>query len=158
MKKNKSTRLREYLEEIGALRKQRDEITLEIFRSIRLLKFTARSIQGAGGKFREAIDVLVNRLDKECPGLTDAIKIVLRRAPGKIFSPIMIREELEDNGFTFTKYRSNPLVSINSVLKRIDDDEAIAIEAEGRTGYQWKIMGSVALLRMLDEEGDEEEK
>lgn len=157
MKNRTITRLIEYIEEIGELRKRRDEITLEIFRSIRLLKFTANSIQEDGGEIRVAVDAIIDRLEKECPGLTDAIKTVLRRSPNKIFSPVTIREELEDHGFTFNKYRSNPLVSINSVLKRIEDDEVRVVEAEGRRmGYQWKLMGTGDLYKMLKKKEAEE--
>ena len=148
--------LENLLQEIKRLRDRRDELNLNIIRVIRLIEFTTSMLPEGGVEFGRRADELVKRLTSESVSLGEAVQIVLRRSPHKKFTPPMVRDELDGNGFSFAAYRSNPLASIHSTLKRLHDDGVVAISPDGsKSAYKWKLFESGALLRMLKKEGKE---
>ena len=156
---NYSDHFKELINEVKELREQRDELNFKLFQVIRLVEITASMIPDQGSGFREAADVFISRLMKEAIGLTEAIRTVLRSSPGSMFMPVTIRKELERRRFPLGKYKSNPLASINSVLKRLCDDGEIKFLnlSNGKPAYQWKLLGGMALLDLM-EKGKENAK
>ena len=73
------------------------------------------------------------------PKLTDACRTILRSMTRPVSAP-EVRQELEILGFDFSRYVSNPLSSIHTVLKRLaQSGEACASsDQDGRPTYQWK--------------------
>ena len=148
--------LEQLLHDINRLRVQRDSVNLDIFKVIRLIEMTASMIP-EGEEAREASKHLVSRLLKESIGITDAVQTVLRMKTRKPFTPVEIREALAKSGFPFETYKSNPLTSINSVLKRLLADGGVSVlERDGKLRYRWKKAGGDQLIRMLKKENEEE--
>lgn len=73
-------------------------------------------------------------------GITDAIRTVLRKAPGSL-SAAEVRQNLHDGGFDMSGL-TQPMASIYKVLARLADDSQEAErekEENGRVAYRWKI-------------------
>ena len=136
--------------EIKRLRDERDAINFDFLKVIRLLEVTASMLPDADVDFVQTTDAIMMRLNRESIGLTEAVQIVLRRSPGTIFAPPQVRKELERNGFSFVGYRSNPLTSIASTLKRLHGEGTVSLltSSGGKKGYRWKLLGSGAWLDM----------
>ena len=142
--------LENLLKEIKRLREERDGINFNIIKVIRLIEFTASMLPEGGVEFGKRADKLVKRLVSESIGMSEAVQVILRSSPHKTFTPPMVRRELEGNGFSFAAYRSNPLVGINSTLKRLHADGVVTISPDGKkNAYKWKIFEISALLKML---------
>lgn len=71
------------------------------------------------GLMQEAIEQVM----KEDMGLTDAVRKLLESNPNEWFDAIKVRDRLNQNGFDFSGYTSNPLASIHTVLKRFKRKE-----------------------------------
>ena len=143
------------INEIGELRKQRDEINVRIARTTRLIEATGDMIPDSDiqAGFRGALERFVDRLHSENIGLTEAVRAALRSQPEKSFTPAMLRESLEHNGVIFRGYRSNPSISINSVLKRLDEGEVkVTRLADGAMFYQWKMLGNQRVFELMSKE------
>lgn len=139
------------LGEIKRLRDERDALNFTLLRLTSLVKVTASMFPEAGRDVREATEGFIKRLNKESVGLTEAVHMVLRNSPGEKFTPPMIRKELERNNFPFADYRSNPLASINSTLKRLHAYGSLMLfpGSKGKPIYQWRMVGTRELLKML---------
>lgn len=54
-------------------------------------------------------------------------------------TPIEVKNELDKRGYDFSSYKSNPLSSIHSILKRFKPSEVETMAlATGGTTYRWK--------------------
>lgn len=73
------------------------------------------------------------------PKLTDACRAILQSAPRPL-TAAEVRRELEVTGFDFSRYHSNPLSAIHTVLKRLADSGQAesGSNAEGRATFRWK--------------------
>jgi hypothetical protein len=71
--------------------------------------------------------------------LTVTIRKILHDNPGIFFTPVEVKEHLDARGYDFSRYKSNPLSSVHSILKRFkrSEVETVAI-ANGGTAYRWK--------------------
>jgi|SRR5215469_3672270 len=82
-----------------------------------------------------------NELDKyftQQVGLTQAVREVLQGANGFLAAP-QIKIILEARGYDFSKYTSNPLISIHSILKRFKRSEVDkGLWPDGTPSYRWK--------------------
>jgi hypothetical protein len=71
-------------------------------------------------------------------GLTQAIRKILQEEDGFLTVP-EIKEVLEHNGYDFSIYKSNPLSSIHSILKRFKPSEVtVRYWTTGSPSYRWK--------------------
>jgi hypothetical protein len=71
-------------------------------------------------------------------GLTQAIRELLQ-ATNSHLAATQIKEILEDRGYDFSAYTSNPLSSIHSILKRFKPSEVSKeLWPDGVAGYRWK--------------------
>jgi hypothetical protein len=71
-------------------------------------------------------------------GLTMCVRDILQNTDGFI-TPVQIREKLENNEYDFSAYKSNPLSSIHSILKRFKPSQVQTNTfPDGTTGYRWK--------------------
>ena len=68
--------------------------------------------------------------------LTDACRDLLR-AIGVPLAPVKVKEGLELGGYDFSAYRSNPLTSIHTVLKRLVASGETRVFRDGGVAYQW---------------------
>jgi len=72
-------------------------------------------------------------------GLTDAIRTILRQAPGDWLTVTNVRDRLINRGFDFNDYSTNPLASVSTVLRRMKPEEVETATVDGGvTAYRWK--------------------
>ena len=71
-------------------------------------------------------------------GLTEAIKEILRKRPPEWLAPIQVRDRLQEGGFDFSGYTSNPLSSVHSVLKRFKPNEVESKDGPHGRMYRWR--------------------
>ena len=70
--------------------------------------------------------------------LSDAVRLALQTSSGAL-SPVQVRERLIALGYDTSKYTTDFLATLHTVLKRLQQHhevEAIAL-AGGKTGYKW---------------------
>lgn len=135
-----------HMDKFRTLEKKRNEITAEMRRVQQMAKAALAMLPD------EERAVMAERLKEwELPteGLTDAIRSVLfnhfnqwrregKRAVGNalLMTPVQIKEALEQSGYDFSAYKSNPLASIHAVLKRLEKKEVNTEKLpDGSTGY-----------------------
>lgn len=113
------------LEELSRLMAEREELDSKreaIDDRITKLRNAIIGLGGLSGKtqFSIASDHPELFPDNAIPdvGFTDAIREVFRMYDESQFSPVQIRDELQETGFDIKKYK-NVLASIHSILKRL---------------------------------------
>jgi hypothetical protein len=120
--------LQEQLENLTA---QRDDIE-------RMISATKQSIHGVltmknqmfGG--RPVTPVATTSLTDACRHLMKAVGVPL--------TPSKVKEGLEMGGYDFSGYRSNPIASIHTVLKRLAEKKEVSPLTDGGqrvVAYQW---------------------
>jgi hypothetical protein len=70
-------------------------------------------------------------------GLYDAVRQVLERHPKEFLTVARVRDELLHT-FDFSRYRSNPLASVSTALRRFKRTDVEVTEIAGVTAYRWK--------------------
>ncbi len=68
--------------------------------------------------------------------LKRAIHHVLLGAHPSYLTATIVRDRLQANGFDFTEYKSNPLASVSSTLRRAKAGEIESTQIEGVTAYR----------------------
>lgn len=69
-------------------------------------------------------------------GLTQTIRNILQQA---VLTPVQVKDKLDAMGYDFSGYKSNPLSTIHSILKRFKPSEVETIpQMDGSTAYRWK--------------------
>jgi hypothetical protein len=131
----------EHLVRLGALSKQREDIDREIYKVTQMLAACYNMLSEQDQKkSSEAFSTVREFITRRDMGLTDAIRNILQSDPKHWFTPIQIRDRLQESGFDFSGYTSNPLSSVHSVLKRFKPEEVRTSDGiEGRR-YQGIIM------------------
>ena len=69
--------------------------------------------------------------------LTECCRDILQKN-GEWMSAVQVRQALQAAGFDFSKYKSNPLASIHTTLKRLAQDEVDAETRPEGQFYRWK--------------------
>ena len=125
--------------EFGELLKARQHLDVQIsklkqfiFATINMLPDEERA------KFRKQINDLSATVDAQAAGLTDSIRRILDTAYPKHLTVSVVRDRLEDAGFDFTGYTSNPLATIGTILRRMVPKEAEVTENDGVSAYRRK--------------------
>jgi hypothetical protein len=70
--------------------------------------------------------------------LTEAVRRALGKAGREYLTPVQIRDQLVRSGYDFSRYESNPLVSVHSTLNRIKDELEVATLEDGTKGYRFR--------------------
>lgn len=68
--------------------------------------------------------------------LKDAIHNVLRQAYPTYLTAANVRDRLQTAGFDFSYYKSNPLASVSTTLRRFDTNEVESTQVESVTAYR----------------------
>lgn len=90
------------------------------------------------GKLLTVYTAALEQVTKEQIGLTDAIRNVLESNPMEWFHAVKVRESLNQSGFDFSTYTTNPLTSIHTVLKRFKRAEVKTRKGKmGLQEYRW---------------------
>jgi hypothetical protein len=118
------------LREIKVLVARRDKLDLEITNLRALAEATYELLDE---KEKVANSDALKELRKSDQSLTDEIRRVL------VFhvpvTPTEIRDHLVRSGYNFSRYQSNPLVSIHSTLNRLKDELDIVTREDGTKAY-----------------------
>lgn len=70
--------------------------------------------------------------------LTQAIRNLLQ-STDRYLVPTIIKQLLEEKGYDFSQYTSNPLSTIHTILKRFKTSEVDkVVMPDGSAGYKWK--------------------
>jgi hypothetical protein len=70
-------------------------------------------------------------------GLTEAIRSVLKKNYRQWLTVTQVRDRLESAGFDFSSYKSSPLASISTTLKRFKAEDVETAEIDGVAAYRW---------------------
>ncbi len=101
---------------LGDRVRQRDEMDVEIAK-LRQMVVSAFQLlpEEKQNIFHKEMDDIVN----QSTGLQDAIRLVFSAHPDEWLTVLNVREYLAETGFDFRHYRTNPLASIGTTLKRM---------------------------------------
>ena len=71
--------------------------------------------------------------------LTDSVRETLKLATQRdcYWTATEVRDQLKNAGFDFSQYTSNPLSSVNTVLRRFKPSEVETIARDGVMSYRW---------------------
>lgn len=131
--------LAQAFDRILALSSKRLEIDAEIARHYEFMMATVNMLPEADQKefwnrFRKDHMALVAKTES----LTDAVREVLCENNMRWLTCTDVRDALRERGFDFSSYRTNPLASISTTLKRLDPQDAKTTTAGGVTVYRFR--------------------
>lgn len=130
----------DHTQKFWMLKKRRDEITAQMRRVDQMIK---AAIAMMPADERDAIQQTTQRINLQSEGLTEAIRNMLferfeqgKRGDDLWMTATQITEALENSG-RFTAYKSNPLISVHGILKRLEKKELNYHEMpDGSRGYR----------------------
>jgi len=128
--------LRDLAEERQSWARKRDEAERELSRLSELIRSTIKMLSPEQ-RSKCDCEVLLERIDHRPPGLTIAIRRALS-AGEEWLTPTEIRDSLKSIGFSFERYKANPLASIHTTLRRMVPHEVECKTLEGRKLYRLK--------------------
>ena len=134
------------------LRRQRDDLDAEIAKSKQFIAAAANMLVDSQREFVLKNMALADEVERIAEvGLTEAIKSVLKKNYRKWLTVTQVRDELKAARFDFSAYKSNPLASIATTLKRLRPEEVESTNVDGGVAvYRWtgKILGEPATERI----------
>src|SRR3954454_20268061 len=127
-----NSQLKAFQERLSELSDERDRLDGEMASLLEIIEVVARLAN------EEGEDPIVPKLQVPDAGFTDKVRAILKANPGRIFTPIQIRNVfLEENP---KQDRKVVLIHAHNPLKRLAaQDEIVEVPTpDGRTGYKWK--------------------
>jgi len=122
--------------EFNNLIARRDEIELEIAKRIQFLRASVNMMpEEDRAFFRAQVDALAD--DYEV-GITDAVRAALRTSSKEWNTATDVRDVVAESGFNFSRYTSNPLATIHTILRRMYPTEVDKTTVEGVAAYRAK--------------------
>ncbi len=110
------------------LTRQRDEAEVELAKMKQLIVSVFSLLSEDQQKAnQQAID----DMEAESSGLQDAIRLVFSTHEGDWLTVSNVRDYLIDTGFDTRRYKSNPLASIGTTLKRMADTNFVELKNSG---------------------------
>ena len=124
------------LREFGDLSRERDEIDARL---MKLRQFIYVTMNMLPDEEKKAYESEFAAVASATGGLTDAIREVLKLATQRqqYFTAAHVRDHLVNAGFDFSRYSSNPLASVSTILRRFKDSEVQSITLNGTSAYRW---------------------
>lgn len=122
-----------------AARAKKNELEHEI---VKLRQFFFATINMLSDKDREAFlarfhEVILEE-ERSAVGLKEAITRILQAKSKEWLTTLDVREFLNESGFDFSNYKTNPLASVSTTLARMKNNEAEFTIVGGVTAYRWK--------------------
>src|SRR6266700_629193 len=112
--------VRNSLERFRALYQQREEIDVELVKLRQFLYATLNMVPDEHrSKWESEISVVVDKASASAASLADSIRRVFDENTNMTYSVAGMREQLMQRGFDFSGYKSNPLSSISTTLRRM---------------------------------------
>ena len=124
------------LQESSRLSKEREEIDVKLQRLRHFVYATVNMLPDAERNVYQAeIAMLASRVGS----LTDSVRETLKLATERnsYWTATEVRDQLKNAGFDFSQYTSNPLASVNTVLRRFKPDEVETSTRDGVRAYRW---------------------
>lgn len=127
------------IRKLHSLNQKHNETELEISK---IRQFVRATINMLPDKERRRMEHMLSLVDNSDTynrmGLADAVRSVLDHSPKQWFTVAQVRDALQDSGFDFSSYTSNPLSSVSTTLKRIKSPDIEKAEIDGVNAYRWK--------------------
>jgi hypothetical protein len=137
--------LAELLKERTECVRRRDAAQREVSKLAAVIRATVRMLPRQYAPIGERA---LEEIDERPVGLTEAIRLALTLDDdNEWLTPVEIREALGRLGCSFESYRTNPLVSIHAILKRLVPDQVeTKVRADGQKIYRLKATRMVPSL------------
>jgi hypothetical protein len=120
------------------LQRQRDDLDVEIAKSKQFIAATANMLTDPQrDTVLKTMGLIEARKMVAEVGLTDAIRNVLKQNFKQWLTVTKVRDRLEGAGFDFSSYKSSPLASISTTLKRFKPEDVETAEIDGVAAYRW---------------------
>ena len=128
--------LSDALREFAALSKERDAIDGKL---LKLRQFIYATVNMLPETERNDYQTELAMLASQVGNLTESIREALKLASLKncYMTAAEVRDYLNNAGFDFSEYTSNPLASVSTVLRRFKPDEVETSTRDGVTAYRW---------------------
>jgi hypothetical protein len=128
--------LEEALDRYAVLFAQKEALIAEL---LKLRQFIYATINMLPDNERGVYQAKLTEFSALTGGLTDAVRETLKLAAQRqtYFSASEVRNHLVKSGFDFSRYTSNPLASVNTVLRRFKPGEVETTTIEGVIAYRW---------------------
>ena len=123
----------DHLKQIANLVEHRDKLDEQI---VKLKTLAVATYELMDDKEKAAYSEVFEELNKSDQSLTHEIRRALMLGGGEYLTPTQIRDRLVKSGYDFSRYQSNPLVSIHSTLNRMKGEVDTVILEEGTKGYR----------------------
>jgi hypothetical protein len=123
----------DHLNKIAGLVEHRDALDEQIDK---LKKLASATYELMDDKEKVAYSEVFEELNRSDQSLTHEIRQALLLGGGEYLTPTQIRERLVKSGYDFSRYQSNPLVSIHSTLNRMKGEVDTVVLEEGTKGYR----------------------
>jgi len=132
---NYSQLLKNALNESTELSSERARIDARL---LKLQQFIYAAINLLPEEERSMYQAEVATLASQFGNLTDSIREILKLATQRetFFTAAEVRDQLKSAGFDFSEYTSNPLASVNTILRRFRGDEVEVSKRAGVTVYK----------------------
>jgi hypothetical protein len=135
---NYSPILRDALKEYGMLSRERNEIDARLLRLRRFIYATVDMLpEEQRGTYQAELAELPSEMGNLTDSIREALKIALQR--NSSLTATEVRDHLKNAGFDFSQYASNPLSSVNTVLKRFKSSEVETGTRDGVATYKWVV-------------------
>jgi hypothetical protein len=128
--------LDEALQKFAVLFKQRGEIDAELLKLRQFIYATTNMLpEEEKGTFQAGLAELAAQMG----GPTEAVREILKFAAQEqtYFAATEVRDHLVKSGFDFSSYNSNPLASVNTILRRFKPGEVETTQRDGAKAYRW---------------------
>jgi hypothetical protein len=120
--------------EFGQLILRRQQVEFEIAQKHQFIRAALNMLPDED---RATFEAKLSQLAGESLGLTDAIRKALQSNPKKAHTATDVRNTLKEMKFDFSRYTSNELASIHSVLKRLKPEEVETTDIDGVMAWRW---------------------
>jgi hypothetical protein len=124
----------DHLKQIANLVEHRDKLDGQIDK---LKKLASANYELMDDKEKAAYSGAFEELNRSDQSLTHEVRRALMLGGGEYLTPTQIRDRLVKSGYDFSRYQSNPLVSIHSTLNRMKGEVDTVILEEGTKGYRF---------------------
>lgn len=154
----------EQKEKLFQLREERGRLEVEIAKLNNLMRATYALVPDEEKKkFAEFFRAYSAAFVDHQKGMTEAVRNILQQNNLKWLSATEVRDKLQESGFDFGRYTSNPLTSIHSVLKRFKSKDVRRRNMlDGTKEYRWRHhvrpINSLRQLLMASPESAKEEQ
>jgi hypothetical protein len=124
------------LEEFGSLSKEREEIDAKL---LNLRHFIYATVNMLPDREKSLYQAELAEFASQMGNLTDSVRETLKLATQRdcYWTATEVRDQLKNAGFDFSQYTSNPLSSVNTVLRRFKPSEVETIARDGVMSYRW---------------------